>query len=153
MLDSETPSAPGSPQHAFAAADLRAVNRSVTPWIVVGCAGASAAAGERWPPASGIVLAAAATPTHPTPPPAAPSLHRMMAAPSSDTRPVVGDIANMQRLQADYEDLFLEGGVRAAGARVRVLPLACGARQAAAQRESRAGSVRCACALAGVKPS
>lgn len=36
ILDSERPTQHGSPQHSFAAADLAAVNRSVTPWIVVG---------------------------------------------------------------------------------------------------------------------
>ena len=35
----------------------------------------------------------------------------MMAAPSLDTRPVVGDQANMARLQADYEELFAKHGV------------------------------------------
>jgi hypothetical protein len=38
-------------------------------------------------------------------------LHRMMAAPSTDTRPIVGDQANMARLQADYEDTFVTHGV------------------------------------------
>ena len=35
----------------------------------------------------------------------------MMVAPSTDTRPVVGDVANMQRLQRDYEDLFMTHNV------------------------------------------
>jgi len=38
-------------------------------------------------------------------------MHRMMVAPSTDTRPVVGDVANMQRLQRDYEDLFMTHNV------------------------------------------
>jgi hypothetical protein len=42
-------------------------------------------------------------------------MHRMMAAPSTDTRPVVGDQANMARLQGDYDDLFMEHGVRGGG--------------------------------------
>lgn len=35
MLNSEAEFGPGSDQHAFAAADLAAVDRSVTPWLVV----------------------------------------------------------------------------------------------------------------------
>ncbi|GBF92766.1 hypothetical protein Rsub_05135 [Raphidocelis subcapitata] len=38
-------------------------------------------------------------------------MHRMLAAPSGDTRPVVGDQANMARLMADYEELFAASGV------------------------------------------
>ena len=69
ILDSETPSAKGTPQHNFAAADLAAVDRGATPWVVVG-------------------------------------MHRMMAAPSKDVRPVVGDQAIMAELQRNYEELF-----------------------------------------------
>jgi hypothetical protein len=39
VLDSETPAGPGTPQRAFVEADLAAVDRSKTPWIVAGCAG------------------------------------------------------------------------------------------------------------------
>jgi hypothetical protein len=39
VLDSETPSHPGSLQHQFVTQDLAAVDRSTTPWIVVGWAG------------------------------------------------------------------------------------------------------------------
>lgn len=35
----------------------------------------------------------------------------MMAAPSTDTRPVVGDNPVMARLQADFEELFIGAGV------------------------------------------
>jgi hypothetical protein len=38
-------------------------------------------------------------------------MHRMMRAPSVDARPVVGDLAVMRRLTADYEHLFLAHGV------------------------------------------
>lgn len=36
VLDSETPSQRGSSQHSFVEADLAAVDRSMTPWIIVG---------------------------------------------------------------------------------------------------------------------
>jgi hypothetical protein len=74
ILDSERPSRPGTQQHNFAVSDLAGVDRSTTPWIVVG-------------------------------------LHRMTAAPSTDSRPVVGDQDNMARLMADYEELFSRSGV------------------------------------------
>ena len=35
-LDTETPYLPGSIQNQFVATDLAAVNRTLTPWIVVG---------------------------------------------------------------------------------------------------------------------
>ncbi|KAI8476656.1 MAG: Metallo-dependent phosphatase-like protein [Monoraphidium minutum] len=38
-------------------------------------------------------------------------MHRMMAAPSLDARPVVGDQANMARMTSDFEDLFSRNGV------------------------------------------
>ena len=38
-------------------------------------------------------------------------LHRMMAAPATWSHPYVGDMENMQRLQQDYEELFMAHGV------------------------------------------
>jgi hypothetical protein len=50
VLDSESPSHPGSQQHSFAAAALAAVDRSVTPWIVVGCGGEGGVPHRLWCP-------------------------------------------------------------------------------------------------------
>ena len=75
VLDSEAPTHAGSPQRAFAEADLARVDRAATPWVVVG-------------------------------------LHRMVYAPSSDRRRVVGDQAVMARLRADLDALFTAHWVR-----------------------------------------
>ncbi|MEW5301545.1 MAG: hypothetical protein WDW36_004400 [Sanguina aurantia] len=69
ILDGETPSEQGSDQGRWAAADLSAVDRSLTPWVIVG-------------------------------------IHRMMYAPATFRKALVGDLDVMQRLQADYEELF-----------------------------------------------
>ncbi len=39
------------------------------------------------------------------------AMHRMMAAPATWRTPLVGDVENMERLQADYEELFVGHGV------------------------------------------
>jgi hypothetical protein len=51
-------------------------------------------------------------------------MHRMMAAPSTDDRPIVGDIPVMQRLTHDYEDMFFQHGVRQDRGRAGTRPAA-----------------------------
>eukprot|EP00798_Chlamydomonas_sp_ICE-L_P027166 gene27165-2406_t len=74
ILDTETPSPADTAQGRFVAQDLSSVNRSTTPWVIVG-------------------------------------MHRMMLAPGTWAKPNVGDMDNMERLQNDYEDLFMRHGV------------------------------------------
>jgi hypothetical protein len=70
IIDSEILTDQASPQGQFISKDLQSVDKTVTPWVVVG-------------------------------------LHRMVYAPASDRRSLVGDLVVEERLQRDLEDLFL----------------------------------------------